>query len=173
MKVTLLEYPTEKDWMEVKRRALVTIGKNPINPPDMQWKKDILNARHSPIRYLRFCFLLEDIPTYVSTHLARHVHSQPYIKSQRNDRQSNYDRDEAPQSAPVSMIYDMNGEQMLIFANKRLCNQADPKTKELAKMMCDAVKEVCPEYSSFLVPMCEYNGFICHEMFSCKRYPKG
>ena len=26
MKITLLEYPTGKDWVEVKRRALVTIG---------------------------------------------------------------------------------------------------------------------------------------------------
>ena len=26
MKIELLEYPTEKDWMEVKRRALVTVG---------------------------------------------------------------------------------------------------------------------------------------------------
>lgn len=172
MKVTLLEYPTDKEWMEVKRRALVTIGKNPVNPPDIEWKKSILNARHSPIRYLRFCFLLEDIPTYISTHLARHIHSQPYIKSQRNDRQSDYNRENAPQNAPVSMIYDMNGEQMLIFANKRLCLQADPNTRKLAKMMCDAVKSVCLEYSDFLVPMCEYNGNVCHEMFPCGKYPK-
>ena len=34
MNVTLLEYPTDKDWMEVKRRALVTIGKKLVNPPN-------------------------------------------------------------------------------------------------------------------------------------------
>ena len=34
MKIELLEYPTEKDWMEVKRRALVTVGKKPVNAPD-------------------------------------------------------------------------------------------------------------------------------------------
>ena len=33
MNVELLEYPTEKDWMKVKRRALVTIGKRPISTP--------------------------------------------------------------------------------------------------------------------------------------------
>lgn len=26
MKIELLEYPTEKDWMEVKRRAPITVG---------------------------------------------------------------------------------------------------------------------------------------------------
>lgn len=171
MTVTLLEYPTEKDWIEVKRRALVTVGKNPVNPPDLEWKKKILDARHSPIRYLKFCFYLEDVPYYVSTHLVRHVHSQPYVRSQRNDRQEKYDRNSARQDAPVNMIYDMNGEQMLIFANKRLCGAADPTTRHLANMMCKAVKEVCPEFEDFLIPMCEYQGGYCHEMFSCGRHP--
>lgn len=80
MKIELLEYPTEKDWMEVKRRALVTVGKKPVNPPDSEWKRRILWARHSPIRYLRFSFYLE-IPYYVSVHLVRHVHAQPYVRS--------------------------------------------------------------------------------------------
>lgn len=39
MKIELLEYPTGKDWTEVKRRALVTVGKKPVNPPDSEWKK--------------------------------------------------------------------------------------------------------------------------------------
>jgi len=110
MKITLLKHPTEEDWLEVKRRALVTVGKTPIEPPSMAWKRDILKARHSPIRYLRFSFLIEDIPYWVSVHLCRHVHAQPYVKSQRNDRQREYDRTKAPQDAPVNMIWDMNAE---------------------------------------------------------------
>ena len=42
MKITMLDYPTNSDWMEVKRRALVTVGKEPINPPDQRWKEKIL-----------------------------------------------------------------------------------------------------------------------------------
>lgn len=42
MTVKLLEYPTSNDWMEVKRRALVTIGKKSIAPPSDEWKRDIL-----------------------------------------------------------------------------------------------------------------------------------
>ena len=34
MKITILEMPTEKDWIEVKRRALVTVGKSPVTAPD-------------------------------------------------------------------------------------------------------------------------------------------
>ena len=111
MNVILLEHPTDDDWMGVKVRNLVTIGKRAVNPPDDTYKKRMLMARHSTIRYLRFSFYLEDIPYYVSTHLVRHVHAQPYVKSQRNDRQRDYDRTKAPQDTPVNMIWDMNAEE--------------------------------------------------------------
>lgn len=161
--VQLIEYPGEKEWMEVKRRALVTIGKRPVNPPTDKWKKEILQARHSPVRYLRFSFLITGVPSWVSVHLCRHIHAQPYVKSQRNDRQADYDRAKAPQDSPVDMIWDMNGEELMVIANKRLCRMASPETTEVVKMMCRAVIEKCPEYAPFLVPMCEYTGG-CKEM---------
>lgn len=166
MKVTCIEYPTEQDWMACKERALVTIGKKAINPPDEKWKKVILKARHSPIRRLRFSFYIEGIPSWCATHLARHVHAQPYIKSQRNDRQSEYDRDKAPQDAPVNMIYDVNGEELMVIANKRLCKQASAKTRKVVRMMCDEVAKTNPEFTEFLVPMCQYVG-ECKEMNPC------
>lgn len=166
MKVTCIEYPTEQDWMACKERALVTIGKKAVNPPDEIWKKAILKARHSPIRRLRFSFYIEGIPSWCATHLARHVHAQPYIKSQRNDRQSEYDRDKAPQDAPVNMIYDVNGEELMVIANKRLCKQASAKTRKVVRMMCDEVAKTNPEFTEFLVPMCQYVG-ECKEMNPC------
>lgn len=165
--IILLEYPTEKDWYAVKDRALVTVGKVAVNPPTDEWKEKILNARHSPIRRLRFSVYLEDIPSYVSVHLVRHIHAQPYVRSQRNDRQSNYDRTKAPQDSPVNMIWDFNAEELMNIANKRLCNQADKTTQKIIREMCDKIIEVCPEFKNFLVPMCEYNGGICKEMFPC------
>lgn len=167
--INLIEYPSEKDWGEVKRRALVTVGKKPLHAPDQAWKHRILEARHSPIRYLRFSFLLEGIPSWVATHLCRHVHAQPYVKSQRNDRQTEYDRNAARQDAPVDMILDVNAEELMVIANKRLCNQASPETQAVVQRMCDAVLEVCPEFTGLLVPACLYNGGRCHEMKSCRR----
>lgn len=164
MKITLLEYPTGKDWVEVKRRALVTIGKKPVTPPTEEWKRSILSARHSPIRYLRFSFLLEGVPSWVSVHLVRHVHAQPYVKSQRNDRQNEYDRNKAPQDTPVNMIWDINAEELMVIANKRLCSMAAKETRETVQKMCQLAIDKCPEFDGLLVPMCEYNGGICHEM---------
>ncbi len=167
MIISLLEWPRERDWWEVKRRALVTVGLSPVTPPPTEWRRQILLARHSPIRYLRFSFLLEGIPYWLSVHLARHVHAQPYIKSQRNDRQDAYDRNSAPQSAPVSMIWDVNAEELMVIANKRLCRKADPKTRTVVRKMCGLVTEKRPEFKGLLRPMCEYHGGKCHEMEPC------
>lgn len=169
MQISLIGHPTEKDWLEVKRRALVTVGKVPTSPPSEEWKRKILRARHSPIRYLRFSFLLEDIPSWVSVHLCRHVHAQPYVRSQRNDRQGEYDRNSAPQDAPVSMIWDVNAEELMVIANKRLCSLAARETRETVKEMCRLAVEKCPEFDGLLVPMCEYTGGVCHEMKPCGR----
>lgn len=166
MKVELVKYPLAEDWMLCKQCALVTVGKNAITSPSIEWKHQILEARHSPIRVLNFMFKLE-VPYWVSVHLCRHIHSQPFVKSQRNDRQSDYDRKKAPQDAPVTMLWYMNAEELMVIANKRLCKQASTETQEVVKMMCKEVLKVCPEFEGLLVPMCRYGK--CHEMFPCKK----
>lgn len=170
MKVELLKVPTAEEWMEVKRRALVTIGKAPVSPPDEKWKRAMLRARHSPIRFLTFSFLIE-CPYWVAMHLVRHhVGIQPFVRSQRNDRQDDYDREAAPQGAPVTMILDVNAEALITLANKRLCGQASEETQQLVGMMCELAKRECPEFTPELVPMCIRNGGMCHEMKPCGRY---
>ena len=168
MEVTLINAPGEKEWMEVKQRALVTIGKKAITPPTSEWKHKILEAQHSPIRHLMFSFYIHDIPYYVSTHLVRHVHSLPFVRSQRNDRQSDYDRTKAPQDAPVDMIWEMNAQELMTIANKRLCNQASEETRNVVKKMCELALANTPEFKGLLVPACVYNG-KCHEMYPCKK----
>lgn len=170
MKIEILKHPTDEDWMLCKRITLVTVGREAVKPPTLEWKKKILEARHSPIRTLEFCFLLTDIPYYVSVHLCRHVHLVPFVKSQRNDRQSDYDRTKAPQDAPVNMAIWINAEELMTVANKRLCMQADPTTRLLVQMICDEATKVNPEFSSLLVPNCAYHGGVCHEMNPCGLY---
>ena len=169
MKVEMIEHPYDSDWMEVKRRALVTIGKEAMTPPTEEWKRSILKARHSPIRRLHFSFLIE-CPYWVSVHLCRHhVGVTPYVKSQRNDRQADYDRNKAPQDAPVVMIMDMNAEALITIANKRLCRQASEETRHLVQIMCNLAANACPEFEDELVPMCARNGGVCHEMNPCRK----
>ena len=164
MKVELIKYPTSEDWMLCKQCALVTVGKDAVTEPDVAWKRKILEARHSPIRVLNFVFKLE-VPYWVSVHLCRHIHAQPFVRSQRNDRQTEYDRNSAPQDAPVTMLWYMNAEELMTIANKRLCKQASEETRLVVQTMCNEVLKVCPEFIGLLVKMCEYGR--CHEMFLC------
>ena len=169
MKIRLIGWPNEHDWMEVKRRALITEygkGLGEIAPPSSDWRFKLLRARHSPIRYLRYSFMLEGIPGNVSTHLARHVHAQPYISSLRNDRQGVMDGDAVPRSTPVNMIYDVNAEELMTVANKRLCSKAAEKTREVVAEMCRLAAEVTPEMKTLLVPECDRHG-VCFEMYPC------
>ena len=167
MSVRLIKYPNADDWIFCKQCALVTVGKESETEPSQEWKHKILEARHSPIRVLQFAFEM-DIPSWVSVHLVRHIHTQPFVKSQRNDRQKDYDRTKAPQDAPVRMIWYMNAEALMTVANKRLCQQASEETRAVVQMMCDEVLKVCPEFEGLLVPMCQYHGGKCHEIFPCK-----
>jgi len=183
-KITLIGYPDKEDWMEVKRRALISIGKHPKTYPSSEWIARMLDARHSPIRYAMYSFEYEDIPSNTSTHFARHVHSQPYISTLRPDRTppeyiknaiddltKAVDGDLAARCTPVSMILDANAESIQILANKRLCTTASEITRIIMSGMAELVVDVTPEMKNRMVPMCVHCGGICHEFDSCGRFP--
>ena len=173
MNIELIKWPTEADWLMAKRCALVTVGKDSETPPTEEWKRKSLEARHSYIRELNFVFRITGIPYWVAMHLVRHhVGCQPYIKTQRNDRQNVYDRGEAPQNAPVDMMWSMNAEALMTIANKRLCAMAADATKRVVAKMCRLVEARCPEFIGRLCPMCEYHGGACHEMQPCGKYKR-
>lgn len=173
MRVELVKHPTDEDWMLVKKCTLVTVGLKSNRPPDDEWKKKILKARHSPIRELKFVFLLKDVPYWVAMHLVRHhIGCQPYVRTQRNDRQTDYDRTKAPQDAPVDMMWSMNADALMTIANKRLCTMAAKETREVVEAMCFLAIKSNPEFAGMLVPMCEYHGGVCHEFKSCGRCPE-
>ena len=175
MKVTCIYWPQERERMLLKRCVWATMGRvtEPQEPPMPQLVRDLLNARHSPIRVLNFAFLIEGIPSNTSTHLARHVHAVPFISSLRNDRQDKMDGDTAPRNTPVDMIYYVSAEELMTIANKRLCNKAAPMTRKVVQMMCLEALDKMPELEGYLVPMCIYHGGVCHEMSGCGRCQKG
>lgn len=165
-KVEILRYPTEKDWLRCKTLALNTVGKKAVNQPDDKWKYNILKCEHSPIRTLVFTIKME-IPYYVSVHFVRHKYGvEHYVTSQRNDRQNNYNRTKAPQDSPVIHIMDINAQELMFMARKRLCMQADPSTREVMREIVKKVLKTNPEFKPFLVPNCQWIG-ECKEMFPC------
>jgi len=171
MKVTCIYWPEPREQMLFKRMIWVTTGKTemPKNGPSEDLLHACLKARHTPIRVLNFAFLIEDIPSNISTHLARHCHAVPAIGTLRNDRQDKMNGDEAPRNTPVPMIYYLNAEELMTVANKRLCNKSSYLTRQVVQMMCMEALDKMPELEGLLVPMCQYHGGVCHEIQPCGR----
>lgn len=173
IKVEVLRHPTEEDWQWVKKLALNTMGKNYLMDKEMSLdlKKKYLRSEHSPIRTLTFIIQME-IPYCNSVHFVRHkLGVEHFVQSQRNDRQSNYDRKKAPQDAPVSHIMYVNAQELMFMARKRLCGKADADTQKIMRAIVKEVLKTNPEFEDVLVPQCKYM-HACPEFQSCGRYPK-
>lgn len=171
IKVEILRHPEESDWERCKMLALNTVGKKFTGDVTDNWKRKMLKAKHSPIRTLMFTIKLT-IPYFVSVHLVRHkIGIEHYVQSQRNDRQSNYDRELAPQNSPVSHIIDVNAEQIMFMSYRRLCGQADATTRYVMTRICQEIIKVNPEFTGLLIPMCEYL-HECPEFKECGYYEK-
>lgn len=170
--VKVIRRPTEDDWNRCKDLAMRTMGKRWADGEVTErWKHRMLECRHSPIRTLMFTIEMQ-IPYYVSVHLARHkIGVEHFVQSQRNDRQSSYDRNMAPQSAMVCHTMDINAESLMVMANRRLCGMADIATRYVMTMVCDAVEKVNPEFVGHLVPQCQ-RLLHCPEVKPCGYWQK-
>jgi thymidylate synthase ThyX len=108
-----------------------------------------------------------EVPYWVSVHYVRHkVGVEHYVRSQRNDRQHDYDRNAARQDVPVVHVMDLNAEALITIIQKRLCGKAAKETREVAKLIANEVLKVNPEFFDVLREPCLYNGY-CHEMRPC------
>lgn len=164
--VEVLRHPTDEDWERCKMLAMNTIGKRWSGEVTDEWKHKILRSEHSPIRTLMFTIRIK-LPYWVSVHFCRHKFGvEHYVSSQRNDRQSGYDRTKAPQDMPVVHIMDVNAQELIQMARMRLCGQASDETRRAMQVICRAVIEINPEFEPFLKPKCVLaNG--CNEFRPC------
>jgi hypothetical protein len=165
MKVKILRFPRMLDWMRCKDLALVTVGKQASLLPSEEWKKQMLTCEHSPIRTLMFTIEMR-VPYWVSVHFARHKYGvEHYVRSQRPDI-TGESRDEKRQDETVVHVMDINAQELIFMARRRLCNLASKETRHVMNKIVKAVTEACPEFKGFLVKNCEYMG-RCPEMRSC------
>ncbi len=167
MKVNIIKYPKDNDWLLVKNNALVTVGKESDKFPDTKWKTKILVSEHSPIRDLIYTWEWINLPSWVSTHLVRHKFGiEHFVKSQRNDRQKEYDRTKAPQDAPVNHRCTANAQAILNISHRRLCNCASKETIVAWRLFLAELSLYSPELTGLCVPSCIYRNGICPEVFS-------
>lgn len=167
MKVEILKHPTDADWQWCKTCTLNTVGKHSTKLPTEQWKRQLIESEHSPLRELWFGIKME-VPYWVSVHFVRHhIGVSHYVQTQRSDRQDNYDRNKAPQDTLVSHIMSINAQELVFMAHKRLCYQASKETREVMEEIVRQVLITNPEFESVLVPLCYYRGGLCTEFKPC------
>lgn len=161
----------DDDWTLVKNACRNTVSKKySEKEPSDQFKKSLLLAEHSPIRLINIYWRWQKIKYWVSTEWSRHKHEK-FISSQRNDRQNNYDRNEAPQDSPVNMDNYANMQNLIDMWRKRLCFQAAKEARELAEDFKVELSKEHPFESDVLVPNCIYR-CGCPEMNKCGFFQK-
>lgn len=143
------------DWQEVVDDCRATVGKGALGKePSAAFKRSILISEHSPIREISVKWRWPEIKSWVATHWARHKW-ECFIRTQRTDR-TGVNRDELPQSAPVSFTGDANAQALIDTMRKRLCRMAAPETRKYAEDLKAELRGPEPELSGVLVPNCIY-----------------
>lgn len=157
--------PSNEIWRRVKNHCRTTDNKDFTGKDATDtFKKRILFSEHSPIRLLEFDWTWENIKYWVSTEWSRHKFEK-FISTQRNDRQKNYDRNEAPQGAFVKFDGYANMQNLIDAWRKRLCFQATNEARQLAEDFKIKLHETHPIEADILVPHCVYRG-CCSECFN-------
>lgn len=170
MEIKIIRYPSDDDWARAYWLALGTEGKQRNKVPTEKWRKALLRAGHSPARTLMYTVEISDVPYWVVMHLVRHkIGIEHYVSTQRNDRQSDYDRTAARQDAPVLYRFDVNAQALIEISHRRLCGKAASETREVWRQVCEAIKQVTPEMDGLLVPACVHQGGRCDEFKPCGR----
>lgn len=135
--------------------------------PSEKFKKKIIKAEHSPLRCLMFNIDFYDIPYYVSVHLIRHVHAQPFVSTSRPDIDGNQKpREEQKKTDLVNMRLFLNAQEIIQISRARLCNKAEFETRKIWNEVVKKLREIEPELANACVPNCIYRGF-CPEIKSC------
>lgn len=136
------------------------------------YMRRLYRSEHSPIRLRSFLIRVENVPSWIATHLRTHKDGindfghEYYISTQRDDRTEIKDRDKVPQGALVTMELHVNAQALINISRKRLCRQAHIRTIKVWRKILEQIKEIDKALYEVCVPECVYRGF-CPEMKSC------
>lgn len=155
-------------WKDVLNAARFTQRKPLLDKePSDKFKKNIIKAEHSPLRCLMFNIDFYDIPYYVSMHLVRHIHAQPFVSTSRPDIDGNQKpRKEQKKTDLVNMRLFLNAQEIINISKVRCCLKAEEETRTIWSEVIKKLAIEEPILANACVPNCIYRGF-CPEIKSC------
>lgn len=159
VKISIKELTSAKEILDACR-VTVWKGEAPKEPSDL-FMRNIYRSEHSPIRDRWFVVTIEDIPSWIATHFARHgIGFTPYVSTQREDR-IDYDipRDEKKQGDLVNMRMTLNAQSIINISKVRLCNMAHSRTRKIWQKVITELTKYDFALAKCCVPSCVYRGF--------------
>lgn len=154
-------------WQRALNAARWTVGKAPINKePSDEWKDEITQAEHSPIRLVEFDIWIEDIPAFVAGHLVRHHQGVEKFQCTNREDRREVNPEEVNRLTPVNLMLSCNVQALINISRKRLCNSAHKETIKVWQAVKDAIKEIDPIVAKYMIRECVYRGH-CPEMNCC------
>lgn len=161
-----IEIEKISDWDKAYEMALFTQRKVPKTKyPSSSWINKMCYAEHSPIREVKFIVKFYDVENFVIQHLARHVHAQPYVSTQRSDLTGLSDEN-INRLTPNNLVLSLNAQEIIHISKERLCNKSHVKTKEVWQKFLEGLRCVDEKLYLVCVPKCIYRGF-CPELKKC------
>lgn len=156
-------------WKDVLNSARFTQRKEPLDKePSDTFKKNIVKAMHSPLRCLMYTIDMYNIPYYVSVHLVRHIHAQPFVSTSRPDIDgSMLPREEQRKTDLVNMRLFLSAEELINISKVRLCSKAEKLTRITWWSVINELMVIDPIVAKACVPNCVFRNGICPEMKSC------
>ena len=155
----------EDNWVRIKNACRTTVNKEHTeNEPNNKFKTKLLISEHSPIRLLRVNWLWNSIKSFIATHFSRHKW-ECFISTQRTDR-TGINREDLKQTELVIFEGEMNAQNAIDTARKRLCFQSDKETREYMEDFKINLNLYEQELSDVLVPNCIYR-CGCPEFEEC------
>ena len=156
-------------WNDVLNAARFTQRKSLLDKePSDKFKKMMIKSEHSPLRCLMFNIDFYDIPYYVSVHLVRHIHAQPFVSTSRPDIDGNQlPREQQKKTDLVNMRLFLNAQEIINISKVRLCNRAETATRLAWNEVIQKLEEIEPILANACVPSCLYRNGMCPEIKSC------
>lgn len=147
-----------------------TTGKKINRDRAINLRNKMYLAEHSPIRERVFWVTVDNVPTFVANHFARHHEGiNQFHLSHRSDRCGVPDQ-ESNRLTPTHFEFSANAQALINMSRRRLCLQASTATRMVMEMIKDCIREIDIGLANCMLPDCEYRSNVCYELNGCGKH---
>lgn len=127
-------------------------------------------AEHSPIRERVFWISVDNVPTFVANHFARHHEGiNQFHRTHRSDKTGVKDEN-SNRLTPTHFEFSANAQSLINMSRRRLCSKAAASTRLVMQMIKDCMRNVDIGLANCMLPDCQYRSNVCYELEPCGKF---